>query len=64
MKLLTLEEHVGNHAEDNKGDDFLNDFQLHQRKRPTIVDESDAVRRHQEAVLNAGDAPREEYHGV
>ena len=35
MQLLPLEDQVGYHAEDNQGDDFLYDFQLHQREWTT-----------------------------
>ena len=57
MQLLPLEDDVGYDAEDNQGDDFLDDFQLHQREGSAIVNEADAVRRHKEAVFDAGDAP-------
>ena len=57
MELLPLEDDVGNDAEDNQGDDFLYDFELHQRERPAVANETDAVGGHQEAVLDAGDAP-------
>ena len=64
MELLPLEDDVGDDAEDNKRDDFLDDLQLHQRERSAIVDEADTVCWYEEAILNAGDAPREKYHGV
>lgn len=64
LELLSLEEDVGYDAEHNEGDDFLYDFQLHQREGSAVFDEADAVGRHKETVLDAGDAPREEYHGV
>ena len=64
MEALSLEEDVGDDAEDNKRDDFLNDLQLHQRERSAIVDEAYPVGRHQETILDAGDAPREKYHGI
>jgi len=54
MQMLTLEEQVGYDAEHNQGDDFLNDFELHQRERSAVVDEADSVRRHQKTVLYAG----------
>ena len=59
MQMLPLEENVGNDTEDNQGDDFLYDFQLHQREWSAVVDEADSVGWHQEAVLNAGNHPRE-----
>ncbi len=54
MQMLPLEEQVGYDAEHNQGDDFLNDFELHQRERSAVVDEADSVRRHQKTVLYAG----------
>lgn len=57
MELLPLEDDVGNDAEDNQGDDFLNDFELHQRERSAVANETDAVGGHQETVLDASDAP-------
>jgi len=57
MQLLPLEDDVGNDAEDNQGDDFLYDFELHQSERSSVVDEADTVGWHQEAVLDACDAP-------
>ena len=59
MKLLPLEEHVGNDAENYQRDDFLYDFQLHQREWSSVIDKSDTICRHQEAVLYAGNQPRE-----
>ena len=63
MQLLPLEKQVGYHAEDYQGDDFLYDFELHQREWSAVVDEANPVRRHQKAVLNAGNQPREANHG-
>lgn len=63
MQLLPLEDQVGYHAEDNQGDDFLYDFQLHQREWTTIINKADSVGRHQETVLYAGNHPREGNHG-
>ena len=57
MKLLPLEEHVGNDAENYQRDDFLYDFQLHQREWSSVIDKSDTICRHQEAVLYAGNQP-------
>ena len=59
MKLLPLEEHVCNNTEHNQRDNFLYDFELHQRERSSVIDKADTVCRHQEAVLYAGNQPRE-----
>ena len=63
MQVLPLEEQVCDDAEDNQRDDFLYNFQLHQREWSAVIDKPDTVRRHQEAVLNAGNHPREANHG-
>lgn len=63
MQMLTLEEDVGDDTEHNQGDDFLNNFQLHQREWSAVIDETDTVRRHQEAVLYAGYHPRKANYG-
>ena len=63
MQVLPLEEQVCDDAEDYQGDDFLYDFQLHQREWSAVIDKADAVRRHKETVLNAGYHPREANHG-
>jgi len=59
MQLLPLEDQVGYHAEDNQGDDFLYDFQLHQREWTTIINKADSVGRHLAAVFEEGNCPRE-----
>ena len=64
VKLLPLEEDICNDAEDDKRDDFLYDLQLHQRKWPAIIDESNSIGRHQETILDAGNCPREENHDI
>ena len=60
MQMLPLEEDVGDDAEDNQGDDFLYDFQLHEREWSAVVDKADAVRGHLAAVFEKGYCPREE----
>ena len=61
MQMLALEEQVGYDAEHNQGDDFLNDFELHQRERSAVVDEANSVGRHLAAVFEEGNSPRESY---
>ena len=63
MKLLPLEEHVCNNTEYNQRDNFLYDFELHQRERPSIIDKTDTICRHQKAVFYAGNQPREANYG-
>ena len=59
VELLSLEEEIGNDAEDDKRDDLLNDFQLHQREWPAIADKAYPVGWYLTAVLEEGDCPRE-----
>ena len=62
MQVLALEKEVGDDAEHYQGDDFLDDFQLHEREWSAVFGKSDAVGGHHEAVLYAGYEPGEEYH--
>ena len=64
MELLPLEDDVGYDAEDDKRDDFLYDLELLQRERSAIINEADTVCRHQKAVLDAGNRPREQDDGI
>ena len=45
---------------DHKRDDFLNNFQLHQRERSAVACKTDSVRRHLQTVLEESDAPGQE----
>ena len=56
---LTLEEEVGDDAEDNQRDDFLDYLELHEGKRAAVADKADAVGWYLTAVLEEGDAPGE-----
>ena len=46
--------------EDNKSDDLLNDFELHQAERASVALKAYAVSRNLQAVLKESDAPGEE----
>ena len=54
---LTLEEDVGNDGKDNQGNDFLNDLELNQGERTSVVLETYAVGRNLTTILEEGDAP-------
>ena len=60
MQMGALEHDVGNDAEDSQRDALLNDFQLDEVKRTTVLDEAETVGRYLTAVLEEGDAPRED----
>jgi len=64
VELLALEEDVGYDTENDKRYDLLYDFQLHQRERTSVVDESNTISRYQKAVLDAGNCPREENNDI
>ena len=57
MKRLTLEEHCGKDSKYDEGNGLLDDLELHQRKRTSILVEADAVCRHLTTVLKKGQAP-------
>ena len=60
MQMGALEHDVGNDAEDSQRDALLNDLQLDEVKRTTVLDEAETVGRYLTAVLEEGDAPRED----
>ena len=57
---LSLEQEGDDDGEDGQGDHLLDDFQLHQVERTAVAQEADPVGRDGEAVLEEGDAPREQ----
>jgi len=59
MEALSLEEEADDDGEDSQGDDFLNNFQLHERERSSVTDKTNTVGGYSEAVFDKGDAPRE-----
>ena len=61
---FAFEEDDGEYCEDNEGDGFLNDFQLHKGEESTVALETDAVGRHLKAVFSQSYAPREENDGI
>ena len=59
MQLLPLEHDVGDDGKDEERDTLLHHFQLNQREGAAIAYEAHAVGRHLTAVLEEGNAPRE-----
>ena len=63
-KMIPSEGHVEGDGresdEDNKSDDLLNDFELHQAERASVALKAYAVSRNLQAVLKESDAPGEE----
>ena len=57
---LPMEEEVDDDREDGQGDNFLDDFQLHQVEGAAVALEADPVGRDGEAVLEEGNAPRKQ----
>ena len=60
VERLAFEDEHHDNREDRQGNDFLNDFQLHQVERSAVTLEADAIGRHGEAVFKEGDAPRKQ----
>ena len=60
MQMGALEHDVGNDAEYGQRDALLNDLQLDEVKRTTVLDEAETVGRNLATVLEEGDAPRED----
>lgn len=59
---LVFEEQGGKERENHQGDDFLQHFELDQRKGTAIFAEADAVGGHLKKILKQGDAPADEHH--
>ena len=57
---LALEKEGDDDGEDGQGDHLLDHLELHQVEGTAVPVEADPVRRDGEAVLEEGDAPREE----
>ena len=57
MELLALEEQVCDDAEDEQGDDFLYDLELHQCEGASVAHKSDSVGRYLAAVFQKCDNP-------
>ena len=57
-----MERDCGENNKDYKCDNFLNHFELHQRKGSSVSVKSDAVSGYLKTVLEEGDSPRKEDH--
>ena len=64
LQSLALEEYHGEYREDNQGDGFLYDLELHQGECAAVSGESEAVCGHLAAVFSQGDAPRQQDYGI
>ena len=62
LELLTLKAHHGNDGEHADGDDFLNDFELHEVEGTSCNVRSDGVGRNEEAVFYSCHEPRQKNH--
>ena len=63
VQRLALEEQGRENSEDDERDDLLDDLELHQRERPAVAREADAVGRNLAGILEERDAPRQEDDG-
>ena len=59
---LALEHHCDDNGEYGKGYDFLDNFELHEGERPSVVDESYPVCRNLSAVFQERYSPGEKYY--
>ena len=62
MQGLALEEDSRKYGKDNQGDYLLDDLQLHQCERTSILHETDSVGGNLEKVLEKGDRPRKSHY--
>ena len=60
MQMGALEHDVGNDAEYGQRDALLNDLQLNEVKRTTVLDETKTVGRYLTAVFKESNAPRKD----
>ena len=54
---FVFEKDQGEHGKDQQGNDFLDDFQLYQRKRPAVFPVAQSVGGHHQAIFHKGDEP-------
>ena len=59
MEGFALKQHRDHDGEDEQGDDLLNHLQLDEREGTSIVNKTDAIRRHLADILKESDTPRE-----
>lgn len=59
MQLFVLENQVGNQGEHHQRDALLNDLELHQIERATVIHKAETVGWHLTAIFEKGDCPRE-----
>ena len=64
LQCLAAEEENGEEREDYKCDNLLDNLELHQRKRASIADKTDAVSRNLAGILRQGNSPRKDNNGV
>ena len=57
VELLVLEDEVGDDGKDHQRDALLDNLQLHEVERTSVIDEAEAVGRHLTTVLEEGDHP-------
>ena len=57
---LSLEQEHGDDGKDRQGDDFLDDLELHEVERASVLDETDPVGGYLGAILEKRDTPGEE----
>ena len=61
LESLVLEKQCHYHSEDGQGNHFLDDFQLYEIERASVVYETDSVRRDLGAIFEESHAPGQEY---
>ena len=64
MKRFTAEHQGRQDCKHDQRNDFLDNFQLHERERAAIIDKTYAVRWHLTGIFQQSYAPREEYDQV
>ncbi len=64
VQRFALEKHGGEYGEDYQRYYFLDDLQLHQRKRAAVADEADAIGWNLKRILGKSYHPREKDDGV
>ena len=62
-KRLILEQHDGKDGKNDESDRFLEDFELPQVQRSSVLDVADAIGRDLETILEQGDSPTDQNDG-
>ena len=62
MQTLVLEHHIGDDGKDHERHTLLNDLELYERERSSVLDKTYTISRHLTTILKESYAPGEGYY--